>query len=308
MKDSRSILMLLLTAGLVTTWVYHLYDKSNYSSRTKEVFVKDSTAIAEAVSDSLRKYYSRTLDQLGSEKMLIDSANNTLKGELGARINEINKLRNEIGTILKRRNLTKADLDEAKNKINDLQQRIDDLKSENTSLADERKRLNSILAQLNGDMNALQQNMQKISAENKELSQRVNDASTFIASELKFAAYNLRQDQKETETAQQKRADKFVASFVLQNNVAEFQNAEIMVIIQEPSGKTLNTEVWDVGSFDTRTEGKKVYTRKIKFEYKKGEVKPLLFSISPEAFEKGIYKLMLYHNGVRIGESFWKLS
>ena len=45
-----------------------------------------------------------------------------------------------------------------------------------------------ILAQLNGEMNSLQQNMQKVSAENKELTQKINDASIFIASEIKFAA------------------------------------------------------------------------------------------------------------------------
>jgi methyl-accepting chemotaxis protein len=167
MKDSKPLLLALLAAGLVITWVYHIYDKSNYSNLTREVFVKDSTAVAEAVTDSLRKYYTRTLDQLGVEKMQIDSSNNLLKGELGVKITEINKLRNEIGNILKRKDLNQYDLAEAKSKIDDLQQRMEDLKTENTSLTDERSKLNNILAQLNGEMNSLQQNMQKVSAENK---------------------------------------------------------------------------------------------------------------------------------------------
>src|SRR6185503_18469295 len=131
MKDSKPLLLALLAAGLVITWVYHIYDKSKYANLTREVFVKDSTAVAEAVTDSLRKYYTRTLDQLGVEKMQIDSSNNLLKGELGVKISEINKLRSEIGNILKRKDLTKSDLAEAKSKIDDLQQRMDDLKTEN---------------------------------------------------------------------------------------------------------------------------------------------------------------------------------
>jgi hypothetical protein len=83
MRDNKSLLLALLAAGLVITWVYHLYDKSQYANHTREVFVKDSTAVAEAVSDSLRKYYTHTLDQLGTEKLEIDSSNNALKGELG---------------------------------------------------------------------------------------------------------------------------------------------------------------------------------------------------------------------------------
>ena len=308
MKDNKSLLLALLSAGLIITWVYHLYDKSKYSNHTREVFVKDSTAVAEAVSDSLRKYYTRTLDQLGIEKLQIDSTNNLLKGELGVKIKEINDLRLEVSGILKRRNLTQSDLSEAKTKIDDLQSRIDDLKNENTSLTDERSKLNGILAQLNSEMNSLQQNMQKVSAENQDLVQKINDASVFIASEIKFAAVDIRTDQKEAETTQQKRANKFVTSFTVQNNIADMQNAEVVVVVSDPNGKPLNTEVWDVGSFETKTEGRKVYTRKVKFEYNKGEAKQLIFSLEPNNFEKGIYKLSLYHNGVRIGGSSWKLS
>lgn len=307
MRDTKSLLLALLATGLVVTWVYHIYDKGKYANLTREVFVKDSTAVAEAVSDSLRKYYTQTLDHLGMEKMQIDSSNNLLKGELGNKITEINKLRTEIGTILKRKNLTQSDLAEAKIKIEDLQQRIDDLKTENTSLTDERTKLNNILAQLNGEMNSLQQNMQKVSAENKELVQKINDASVFIASEVKFAAVTVK-DQKETETTQLKKANKFVTSFTVQNNILDIDNAEVVVVISDPTGKPLNTEVWDVGSFETKTEGRKVYTRKVRFEYNKGEAKQLIFSLEPNNFDKGIYKLSLYHNGVRIGGTSWKLS
>jgi len=308
MRDNKSILLALLATGLVITWVYHIYDKSHYSNRTREVFVKDSIAVAEAVSDSLRIYYSRTLDQLGVEKLQIDSTNSSLKGEIGQRITEINKLRSEIGIILKRRNFTQADLTEAKTKIDDLQMRIDDLKTENTSLTDERANLNGVLAQLNGEMNSLQQNMQKVSAENRDLTQKINDASVFIASEIKFAAVNIKADEKESETTQQKKANKFVTSFTVQNNILDLQIAEVVVVVTDPSGKSLNTEVWDAGSIETKTDGRKIYTRKVKFEYNKGEAKHLIFSLEPDSFEKGIYKLSLYHNGIRIGESSWKLS
>ena len=308
MRDNKSILLALLAAGLVITWVYHIYDKSQYSNHTREVFVKDSIAVAEAVSDSLRIYYTRTLDQLGVEKLQIDSTNSSLKGELGQRITEINKLRSEIGIILKRKNLTQADLTEAKTKIDDLQMRIDDLKTENTSLSDERTKLNGVLAQLNGEMNSLQQNMQKVSAENRDLAQKINDASVFIASEIKFAAVNVKADEKESETTQQKKANKFVTSFTVQNNILDLQIAEVVVVVTDPSGKSLNTEVWDAGSFETKTGGRKIYTRKVKFEYNKGEAKHLIFSLEPDSFEKGTYKLSLYHNGIRIGESSWKLS
>ena len=308
MKDNKSILLAFLAAGLVITWIYHIYDKSQYSNHTREVFVKDSIAVAEAVSDSLRIYYTRALDQLGVEKLQIDSSNSSLKGELGERVTEINKLRDEISIILKRKNLSQADLTEAKTKINDLQSKIENMRRENTSLVEERTKLNGVLAQLNGEMNSLQQNMEKVSAENKDLTQKINDASVFIASEIKFAAVNVKADEKESETTQQKKANKFVTSFTVQNNILDLESAEVIVVITDPSGKSLNTEVWDAGSFETKTDGRKIYTLRVKFEYNKGEAKRLIFSLEPNSFEKGTYKLSLYHNGIRIGESSWKLS
>ena len=308
MRDNKTILLAFLAAGLVITWIYHIYDKSQYSNHTREVFVKDSIAVAEAVSDSLRIYYTRALDQLGVEKLQIDSSNSSLKGELGERVTEINKLRDEISIILKRKNLSQADLTEAKTKINDLQSKIENMRRENTSLAEERTKLNGVLAQLNGEMNSLQQNMEKVSAENKDLTQKINDASVFIASEIKFAAVNVKADEKESETTQQKKANKFVTSFTVQNNILDLESAEVIVVITDPSGKSLNTEVWDAGSFETKTDGRKIYTLRVKFEYNKGEAKRLIFSLEPNSFEKGTYKLSLYHNGIRIGESSWKLS
>jgi len=308
MRDNKTILLAFLAAGLVITWIYHIYDKSQYSNHTREVFVKDSMAVAEAVSDSLRIYYTRALDQLGVEKLQIDSSNSSLKGELGQRVTEINKLRDEISIILKRKNLSQADLTEAKTKINDLQSRIENMRKENTSLVEERTKLNGVLAQLNGEMNSLQQNMEKVSAENKDLTQKINDASVFIASEIKFAAVNVKADEKESETTQQKKANKFVTSFTVQNNILDLESAEVIVVITDPSGKSLNTEVWDAGSFETKTDGRKIYTLRVKFEYNKGEAKRLIFSLEPNSFEKGTYKLSLYHNGIRIGESSWKLS
>ncbi|HLF46716.1 MAG TPA: hypothetical protein VI548_09840 [Chitinophagaceae bacterium] len=308
MKDGRSLLLVLLSSGLVLTWVYHLYDKTSYSKRTREVFIKDSIAVAEAVSDSLKKIFSQSLEELETEKMQIDSNNLTLKDELGTRMAELNALKKEIGTILNKKNLTQSDLTEAREKIRDLQNRVESMRGENTSLAEEKKRLNGILAQLNLEVTSLQQNIQKVSAENEMLSRKVNEASVFVASEIKFTAVDIRQGQKEVSTNQIKRADKLVASFVVQNNFVDLNNEELVIVITLPSGKTLNDEVWDAGSFDTKTEGRKTFTRKMRFEYNKGEAKRLVFTIQPDGFEKGIYKLSIYHRGTRIADASWRLN
>jgi len=308
MRDNKSLLLALLAAGLVITWVYHIYDKNQYSNQTREVFIKDTTAVARAVSDSLRTIYSQMLDQLGVEKIQIDSSYNLLKDEYGQKIAEINKLHSEIADILKRKVLAPGDFTETRIKINDLQQKIIDLKAGDTLLATRLKKPDETLSASNGEEKSLQQTTQKTKIANKEIVQKIDNVPVFKASDINFAAYSVRSDQKETETTEQNKAYKFVSSFVVKNSTADVKNAEIIIVITDPSGKSLNTEVWDAGSFDTKKEGKKVYTRKVKFEYNKGEAKHLNFSLEPDSFEKGTYKLSLYHNGIRIGQSSWKLS
>jgi len=64
MRDIKTLLLALLSTGLVATWVYHLYDKTIYTSQKREVYIKDSIAVAEAVRDSLQKIYSSTKNEL----------------------------------------------------------------------------------------------------------------------------------------------------------------------------------------------------------------------------------------------------
>jgi hypothetical protein len=308
MRDNRSILLALLAGGLVITWVYHLYDKNQYSNHTREVIVKDSSAVAKAVSDSLRGFFIHALDQLDSEKIRVDSLTRTLSDSVWIQqLVAVNELRRDIRTILEQKNISKEDLGTAKIKIDTLQIRMVELEKEGAIRNSENKKPNGELTQLRNEINT-QQSKKEEPGENKIQSKKNNALSLFVATGIQFAAYKVQPDQKEIETTQQDEANKFISSFTVKNNSAGFQNAEIIVVISDPSGKSVNPEVWDAGSFETKTEGRKVYTRKLLFEYNKGETKRLQFALEPESFEKGVYKISLYHNGFRIGQSSWKLG
>jgi len=302
MRDIKSVLLVLLSAGLISTWVYHLYDKTIYSNRRTEVYIKDSTAVADAIRDSLQKIYSLTITnldvRLDSTKINADS----LKGQLDTKLDEIYKLRNDIGSILKNRNATRADLSNARGMIGELQQRVDELKNQNTSMEEEKKRLTDVLDQLNNDMKGLEQNIKRLGDENKTLTEKINVASIFVASEVKLTPVTVK-DQREQETNQAKKTTKFVISFNVQNNISESNEAEVVIVIVKPDGQVLQNSVWDAGSFETRNEGRKNYTLKMKFDYQKGEPKHLLFSLNADKYEKGNYNLQIYHNGVMIGKT-----
>jgi len=307
MRDIRSLLLILLSAGLVATWVYHLYDKSQYSLIKAESIKLDSVELANKLRDSLQKTYSATINsldvQLDSSKNSSDSLNSELtlkQAQLAVKVNEVNKLKSEISTILRNPNSTNKELTVARQKMNELEHIVMDLRSEKTALESEKKELSDRLEQVTGEVSGLQQNIKRLDAENKTLSEKIKLASTFVASALHFTAVNVMAD-KEQETSLARKADKLVASFVLQNNFNEYMNAEVMIVITEPDGNVLQNSAWDSGSFETKSEGKKNYTRKMKFDYNKGEQKAIIFSWDVSAFQKGKYTLQIWHNGIMVG-------
>ena len=102
MRDSKNLLLLLVSVGLMGTWIYHLYDKSRYSTHLAQVLVKDTMATQEAVRDSLQKLFTEKTHELDTTKTLTDS----LKGRLDSTMSKIFDLRRQIGDILKNRNAT----------------------------------------------------------------------------------------------------------------------------------------------------------------------------------------------------------
>jgi len=301
MRDTKPLLILLLAIGLVGTWVYHLYDKTQYSNKRTEVLVKDSAAIADAVRDSLRIRYNDTLQDMDIRLQSTEIGKDSLKNQLSVKFDEITRLKNQINSILRNRSSSRGDIELARQKIGELQQKVDQLSNTNSSVEEERMKLQNQMQQLTAQIDGLQQNVRTLSDQNQLLVEQVRQASVFIASDMTLNAMAIRPN-KEEETTQSKKADKFVASFVVQNPLHEYAGAEVVIVIIQPDGKVLQNSDWDAGNFQTNTQGIKSFTRKVKFDYTKGEQKQILFSLDPDKFQKGTYHLQLWHKGVMIGE------
>jgi hypothetical protein len=184
---------------------------------------------------------------------------------------------------------------------------VDELRDQNTSMESEQTRLIAVMDQLNGDIKGLEQNMVRLGEENKALTEKINMASVFIASELKLAAVTVK-GSKEEETMQAKKAKKFVLSFVVQNNINEYNGAEVFVVITDPDGEIVRNLDWESHTIQTRNEGEKAYTLKVRFDYEKGEQKYQVFTIDGTEIKKGNYSMQIYHNGYRIGQTIKTLS
>jgi hypothetical protein len=309
MKDSKSILLLvvsvmliLVSCALLWTWGFNFGNFAKDNKQATVLIVKDSTAATNATRDSLKKVYEATITNIGtldSTWTRVDS----LKNDLDVKLSEFYKLRNEIAIILKNP-VKKEDLDLARQKISELQKRVNLLRDTNTDIETENKRLYDVLQQLtNVPKDQIKQTVKPVVFESKEPAPAEKNipASLFTASDMRLTALMVEGD-KEQETYQALQTDKFVGSFTVKNNLAVFNNTEIVVVVLQPDNKVLQTSAWESGRFDTK-EGTKVYSCKVKFEYAKGENKHLSFSMNSDKFQKGTYTLQLYFNGNLIGKT-----
>ncbi|MBI5858747.1 MAG: hypothetical protein HZB42_14035 [Sphingobacteriales bacterium] len=294
MKDTKTILLALLSIGLVATWVYHIYDKTKYSGSKANTEKQEQNAVKK-IQDSLQQVYNTTLYTLGVQ---LDSAKNTaglLQGELTVRLDEINQLRTEIAGLLKKSYSRKEDLDLAGRKTSELQQLVAGLPGKTKTGAEEKK----TTSQLHPDT--------QFSSPGGD-NTKDNPVSLFTASDLKFTPLTVSDDEKETETNDAEKTNKLSISFTVKNNSTGFNNAEVFAIITEPDGKVMQPDVWEAATINTHDFGKKPYTRKMRFEYQKGELKRLQLTLSPEDYEKGNYRLQVFHNGYLIGETIKTLN
>ena len=103
-------------------------------------------------------------------------------------------------------------------------------------------------------------------------------------------------------------AEQLSISFTLRNNNTSFPGTWIYVVIKSPSGATLQDDEWQAGMFNAVSEGALRYSRRLNFDYGKGEQKKVNLSVALPRSEAGLYQLSVYHNGNRIGRADCRLN
>ena len=286
MKDIRNILLVIVSLCLVGTWVYHLYDKNKYANTDVLMPVKDSLAEQTKLNDSLRVAYNGLLQQIDSSRTAstIDTA---IVAPDSART-AIDSLRNEIAAILAINNITKEDLRRAEEKIKQLQQRLSASVSTPAAASTEIK--NTTVS---------------ITTRVETISKPVAEEPVFTASAISFRAIQSGKDQV---TVAANATGYFSIACTVQNSTASFSDTEVYMALIDPSGDVVQDDPWQSGMLTTANNDRIPYTRKTKLSYAKGDASRIAMNMKLPAYDKGMYSVQFYHNGVRIGRGNLRLN
>ena len=300
-KDNRKLIYGILIAALIGTWGYIIYDKS----KTKETVTQLQSRVVNI--DSARNAIQQDFLTVSAKADSLTQNNIQLHGDLADKQSAIQKLKGNIGSILKKKNASDGELAHAKQMIGELNGKmdsyiaeIDKLKGENQQLTSTNVQLNTDKTQLAADKQGLEQSLTTTKTEKKQLEDKVDVASTLHASSIGIAAIKVSGSGKEKETTTAKRANLIRIAFNLdENRVTPSGTKDIYVVVTGPDGKPITEGT----TFNTRDEGSKNFTSKVSVNYEQGKAVPVSFDWRQnDKYKEGDYRIEIYNNGFKIGE------
>jgi hypothetical protein len=305
-NDNRKLIYGILIAALVGTWGYILYDKNKSSEKINQLTTQYTAA--DSSRSAVELEYNDALARMDS----LTGSNTKLSGDLAARKNEIDSLKNNIRIELGKKNadLSKAHqmIQQLNGKITDLLAQVDQLKQENQTLTTANQDLTTQRDTLTAQKTRVEQNL---TASDSEKAHIQDVGSTLHASNINIAAINIKSSGKEKVTTTAKRTDVLRISFDLdENRIAPSGDKELYVCVTGPDGHPITIPANGSGTFDTRDEGQKVFTNKLDVQYEQGKRLPVSFDWKPESgkYQTGDYKIEIYQNGYKIGEGTKELK
>lgn len=296
-KDNQKLFYILLTIALIGSWGYIFYDQAQAKKYQAELQAKISST--DSARNALQKEYDAALGRLDE----LSAMNTSLDSLVKTKDNELAAVKGRIQGLLSKQNKTKADLEEAKKLIDELNGKIsgyvteiDRLKGENLQLTNEK---NELITQ----KDALQKDYEKTQKEKAETEEKLDQASTLFASNIKIAAIDVRNSGKEVEKTKAKKVDKLRLSFDVYSRAGAESVKDLYIIIKDPSGKTVNIDEMSSGKFTTRESGELDFTKKVAVNFKPDKFSPVAMEWKPTTrLAGGTYKVNIYNNGYQIGE------
>jgi hypothetical protein len=266
-------------------------DKENTSLQT-QLSASDSSR------NLLKSEYDAAIQRLDDLSLM----NKSMDSLVRERNSEIQTMKVKIQKLLTSGNRSASDLAEAKRLISELNGKIsgyvleiDQLKGENIQLKNEKD-------VLIGEKETLQKNIQKTTEEKEAAEDQLDVASTLVATNISLVAIDERKSGKEVQRDKARRVDLLRLTLDVFNRVGGEGEKDLYIIITDPSGNVVSNAALGSGSFTTREDGDKLFSKKVSINFRAGSAVPITIDWKPESnLTKGQYKVEVYNNGFQIG-------
>ncbi len=176
--------------------------------------------------------------------------------------------------------------------------RIDSLTTQNKALSE---RLGNVESKLNEAVETIDQYEVKTSQQDKIISA----GKVLKAAEINAQGYRLKSNGDERPTDRAKRADRVKACFkIVENAIAKPGTKSIYLRVIDPSGKVMS----DGRSFKDAGRNEVQYSDKRDIDYQNADISLCIYYIFGKDVDKGTYKVEVWADGHKIGNSTFDLK
>ena len=302
-KDYKNLVIGLLAAGFLGTWGYLLWN----NNKQEQVQTQQQSQIAKVTDEKgqLQKNFDDALVRLDS----LTGTNNKLTATVNEKDGQVANLKHQIRGLLSKNKLTKAEEEKAQSLIKELNDKVSGLEQQVAQLTQDNQTLTTNNQALTQDKEKLTNDLQTSTATNQDLTKKVDIASTLNASNISVTPMHEKKDGQDKETTTARKVNKLVIAFDVSNRIAQTGQAQVYVCITGPDGKPISVPALGSGTFTTREEGDKVFTAQVPVDFESGKTKSVQFAWKQNSeFQRGNYKIEIYHNGFKIGEGTRELK
>jgi hypothetical protein len=293
-KNSNVIYFLIVVVlALLATDVY-LYMQKNKSD-TKIVYQNDEKSRLQTELDSLEAQ----IEQVNAGKTRMSSTlmakNDSLKAKIKVLRAELAKGKMTVAELAK----AQEDVKQLRYFVTSYTAQIEELKKQNATLAVERDTLKTNLA-------TAAKKDSDLTKQNKDLGTKVKVASALKVATVDVVAYKIRGSGKEVDTKRSSVAKKIKINFTIASNaVAEKNMHDVYVRVIDPTGNLITGA--DAGTFNADGQDLQ-YTYKTSIEFKDDGSGFTIDWVSPVAFQKGSYTVLMYADGYTMGKTSFDLK
>ncbi len=286
--NGSKIIIGILVVALIGSWVY-------FNSSKTELITQNEVKVASI--DSAKSAVQAEFIAASAKVDSLTQQNTQLSGDLLAKTTQIQKLKSDIGNILKKKDASDKELAEAKTMIADLNGKVTGLVADLAKAQAENKQLTAQNQDLTNQNTTLNTNLNTTTKEKERLQ---DIGSTLHASTFSIVSLRVREDGTERKTNNTRRANTIRLSFQIDKNKITPSGAQdLYICITGPDGKAFG----EAGSIATREDGQRTFSNKINVQYEQNAVLPVSYDIKQSSkLMEGDYKVEVYNNGFKIGE------
>ncbi len=288
--------ILILLLGFFT-FTYFKTDK-NLSEKKVELFQSDSTRMALEVE----------LLETDSMLTIYKGKNSELDQFLREKNDSIQQFADRIELILRKGNLTKAELEKAN-------EELDLLRYYKKKYIGQIDSLNAVIVSLGEENTNLKTDIKKQKSKNESLNMDVARLSNKVVAGSRLTTQNVyvtgikqRTNGKEKETIRVSQLRQLKITFLLNENyVTDKGQKEIYLKIVGPDGSTVYNQIAGSGTFNFQNE-ESLYSTKKTIDFANEPQTVSIYWEKGSEYAKGLYKAELYCEGFKIGNTEFELK